>query len=157
MPRGGSKTGYDYLDDQLGSLKSKSEVKQYHSAESVNDWWRDVMKYDNPPYSPKTVVQEIELIEDTTFVRVYDGNVSGQYGGWLMKSEDIAGLSPIQIRDKFALPAIPEYVTDVTIPAGTRIRVGEVNPLEGWGSGGGIQIDLMGQRTGIFENPRPLQ
>lgn len=74
-----------------------------------------------------------------------------------MKSEDIAGLSPIQIRDKFALPAIPEYVTDVTLPAGTRIRVGEVNPLEGWGSGGGLQIDLMGQRTGIFENPRPLQ
>ncbi len=30
------------------------------------------MKYDNPPYSPKSVVQEIELIEDTTFVRVYD-------------------------------------------------------------------------------------
>ena len=61
------------------------------------------------------------------------------------------------IRDKFALPVVPEYVTDVTLPAGARVRVGEANPLDGWGSRGGIQIDLMGQRIGIFENPRLLQ
>ena len=88
-----SKAKFDYLDKQLGSLKNKVKVKQYHSVESVNNWWKEVMKYDKPPYKPRTVVQEIELIEDTTFVRIYDGIVSGQYGGWLMKADDIEGLT----------------------------------------------------------------
>ena len=78
---------------EMGSLKNKVKVKQYHSIESVNNWWKKVMKYDKPPYKPRTVVQEIELIEDTTFVRIYDGIVSGQYGGWLMKADDIEGLT----------------------------------------------------------------
>lgn len=74
-------------------MKNKVKVKQYHSIESVNNWWKEVMKYDKLPYKPRTVVQEIELIEDTTFVRIYDGIVSGQYGGWLMKADDIEGLT----------------------------------------------------------------
>lgn len=38
------------------------------------------MGYDNPPYKPGTKVQEIELLEDATFIRVYDGDTSGQFG-----------------------------------------------------------------------------
>lgn len=114
------------------------------------------MNYDNPPYKPGTIVNEIELSEKTTFVRVYDGETSGMYGGWVMKAEDIEGLTPAQIQDKFALPSTPKYVADVNLDAGTHLRTGVVNPLEGWGNGGGIQFDLMGQRTGEFVNPRPL-
>lgn len=64
-------------------------------------------------------------------------------------------MTPTQI--KFALPEVPEYITDVIIPAGAHIRTGEVNPLDGWESGGGIQYDLMGQRIGNFQNPRRLK
>jgi len=71
-------------------------------------------------------------------------------------AEDVAGPTPTQIRDKFALPAIPKYTTDVDIPANTVLRNGIVNPLEGWGIGGGVQFDLMGQRIGEFTNPRIL-
>ncbi|MGP1568258.1 MAG: hypothetical protein ACTTHM_06035 [Peptoanaerobacter stomatis] len=74
-----------------------------------------------------------------------------------MKAEDIEGLTPVQIQDKFALPSIPKYVTDVNLEAGTHLRTGVVNPLEGWGNGGGIQFDLMGQRTGEFANERLLK
>ncbi|EHI97937.1 cell wall binding repeat-containing protein [Clostridium sp. DL-VIII] len=126
------------------------------SAEETNNWWKDVMNYDNPPYKPGTTVNEIELTEKTTFVRVYDGDTSGMYGGWVMKAEDIEGLTPAQIQDKFALPSTPKYVADVNLEAGTHLRTGVVNPLDGWGNGGGIQFDLMGQRTGEFVNPRPL-
>ena len=74
-----------------------------------------------------------------------------------MKAEDIEGLTPLEIQNKFALPHTPEYICDVKLKAGTHTRVGEVNPLEGWGNGGGIQSDLIGQRIGIFENERPLE
>ena len=62
-----------------------------------------------------------------------------------------------EIQNKFALPNTPKYVCDVELEAGTHIREGEVNPLEGWGSGGGTQYDLIGQRIGNFKNERLLE
>lgn len=50
-----SKNGYEYLDDQLGSLKDKVKINQYQSAESVNDLW-EARGYKSP-YKEKTVVQ----------------------------------------------------------------------------------------------------
>ncbi|MGI5892839.1 MAG: hypothetical protein ACOX7H_08975, partial [Bacillota bacterium] len=141
----------------LNGIKVSSKIER--SADEVNNWWKIEKGYDKPPYKPGTVVQEVELKETTTFVRVYDDENSFQKGGWVMKKEDIAGLTPEQIRDKFALPEVPKYITDVTIPAGTKVRVGEANEVAGWGKGGGTQIDLVGQR-GIgeeFSNPRPLE
>ena len=145
---GGSEGVYGYLDEQLGSLKNKVDIKQYHSAESVNEWWSK-QGYDNPPYTEKTVVQEITLKEDITFVRVYDGENSGMYGGWVMNANDIRGLTPIQIQDKFALPTTPKYVAEVKLNAGSTIRMGEANPIFG-AEGGGTQFDLMGQYIGEF-------
>ena len=72
-------------------------------------------------------------------------------------SYDIEGLTPLEIQNKFALPNTPKYVCDVELEAGTHIRVGEVNPLDGWGNGGGTQYDLIGQRIGNFKNERLLE
>ena len=126
------------------------------TGDETNKWWHDEMGYDNPPYLPKSKVQEIELQEDTKFCRVYDGVNSGMYGGWVMKQTDIVGLTPEEIQDKFALPQKPSMMCDVTIPKGTHMRTGLCNPLEGWGKGGGVQFDLMGQRVGEFGNERDL-
>ena len=123
-------TGYEYLDTQLGNLKDKVKLNQYQSAESVNDWWAN-NGYDRPPYTPKTVVQDITLDCDTIFVRVYDGNISGLRGGWVMCAEDIKGLTPEQIQQKFALPSTPKYIGEVKLKAGSNIRMGEVNPNYG--------------------------
>lgn len=113
------------------------------------------MNYTEPPYKPGTIVKEIELTDKSIFVRVFDGVNSGQAGGWIMKAEDIVGLSPKQIQAKFALPHTPTQVTDVVLEASTKLRTGIVNPLFGQ-PGGGIQFDLMGQRAGQFINARPL-
>ena len=142
-------TGYEYLDAQLGSLKDKVKINQYQSAENVNDWWAD-NGYDRPPYTPKTVVQDITLGSDTIFVRVYDGDISGLRGGWVMRAEDIKGLTPEQIQQKFALPSTPKYIGEVKLKAGSNIRMGEVNPNYGY-NGGGIQFDLKGQYIGEFK------
>lgn len=131
-------------------------VVKESTGDEVNQWWQEEMDYDNPPYLPKSKVQEIELQEDTKFCRVYDGENSGMFGGWVMKPEDIEGLSPEEIKDKFALPQKPLMMCDVTLPKGTHMRTGLCNPLEGWGKGGGVQFDLMGQRVGEFNNERDL-
>ncbi|MCX7920512.1 MAG: fibronectin type III domain-containing protein [Clostridia bacterium] len=140
----------------LNDLKAKNAVTK--TADEVNEWWRTVKGYTNPPYTPGTNVLEFELEEITTFVRVYDNVNSFQKGGWIMKKEDIVGLTAEQIKDKYALPTLPKYITDVEIPAETKLRIGEANPLPGWGSGGGTQIDMMGQFNfgEKFLNPREL-
>ncbi|MBC2201707.1 hypothetical protein HCX59_10685 [Listeria welshimeri] len=140
--------GLDYLDNQLGSMKNNIKVNKYESAESVNNWWK-IQGYNQPPYTPKTIVQEITLLEDTKLVRVYDGVESGLYGGWVMRAEDIKGLTPLQTQEKFALPQLPEFIGEVTLPKGSTIRAGEVNPLFG-SKGGGFQFDMMQQRIGEF-------
>ena len=139
------------------TLADNINVVKTVQADEVNTWWKTEMGYDNPPYKPGTSVDIISLKRETTFVRVYDGEVSGQFGGWLMNLDDIKGLTPEEIRDVYALPAIPKYMTDVTLESGTTLRTGIVNPLEGWGKGGARQFDLMGQRTGKFTNERLIQ
>lgn len=149
MVRKNKLKGYDYLDDLLGDLNNKVKIKKYDSAESVNKYWHQ-QNYDQPPYTPKTPVQDLELLIETKFVRVYDGGSSKLHGGWLMKAEDIKGLTPTQIKDKFALPNMPKFVGEVTLPKGSNIRMGEVNPLFE-NKGGGIQFDLKGQFIGEFK------
>ena len=149
----------DDVVDGGTSIFKYTEVKTF-TAEETNQWFIDNVKPDyKPPYKPGTMVEEIELTETTTFVRVYDNmpNGSGMYGSWVMKAEDIEGLTPQEIQNKFALPNTPKYVCDVELEAGTHIRVGEVNALDGWGSGGGTQYDLIGQRIGDFKNERLLE
>jgi len=112
--------------------------------------------FEKPPYKEGTNVAEYELTENEKFVRLYDGENSAQTGRWMMPESEIKGLTPEQVRDKFALPEIPTQITDVNVPAGTVIRVGEAGPIPGWGNGGGTQVQLTGPRipTGSYTNPR---
>jgi len=154
----GIKHAGEVLEGGSGNIKY-NEIKIF-TAEETNQWFIDNIKPDyKPPYKPGTVVKEIELLEDTTFVRVYDKmpDGSGMYGSWVMKAEDIEGLTPLEIQNKFALPNTPRYICDVELDAGTHIRLGEVNSVDGWGNGGGIQYDLIGQRIGEFGNERLLE
>ena len=112
-----------------------------------------------PPYKPETQTQVVEVTQDTKvgeYVRVYDNVNSTQAGGWVMQADDIAGLTPQQIQNKFALPSTPTHVTDVIFEAGTQLRTGIANSAFGF-EGGGTQFDMMGQRVGEFINGRPLQ
>ena len=135
-------------------------IIETQTAEAVNEWFekRNKDKQYYPTYTPGTKPVVIELNERSKFVRVYvkgEGG-TGMHGGWVMLLKDIEGLSPLEIRDKYSLPAIPVYVCDVVFDAGTKMRMGEANAIEGWGKGGGIQFDLMGQRIGSFVNERRL-
>lgn len=101
------------------------------------------------PYKEKTVVQNITLTEDTKFVRVYDGVNSNLEGGWVMRAEDIKGLTPKEIQAEFALEYEPIFIGEVELKAGDTIHLGEIGPNFGY-DGGGIQIDLQQQWIGDF-------
>jgi len=66
-------------------------------------------------------------------------------------------LTPQQIQNKYALPSTSKYICDVEIPAGTNMRTGVANGVPDWGTGGGIQYDLMGEFGGVFSNERLLK
>ena len=118
------------------SIPENAKVINIEKAEDVNKWFDEGKPGYLPPYKPGTDVYRIKLEKDTTFARVYDKNNSGMYGEWIMRKEDIDGLTQKQIQDKFALPQQPIYACDVEIPKGVVLRVGKVNPIDGWGEGG---------------------
>ena len=135
-------------------VEGKYRVVNDMTSEEANMFWA-TKGYKDEPYKDGQNADIIQLKEDTKFVRTYDGENSGQAGSWVMKYEDVKGLTPTQIADKFALPQVPKYICDAELPAGTFLRTGECNPLYGW-NGGGQQYDLMGVRTGKFTNEREI-
>ena len=83
-------------------------------------------------------------------------------GSWMMRKSDIDNLTPAQIRDKYALPNKPTHVVDVTVPKGVKMETGTTNPVQGWGSGGAQQYQVVEQFNdpasfrAMFANPRKL-
>jgi hypothetical protein len=109
----------------------------------------------NPPYSGK-LVREFTAGQDTVFVRVHGSGNKAR--SWMMRPDEVKGLTPAHIKDKFALPELPSHVSEVHVPSGTRIRVGKVAPQEGWGVGGAWQYELLERLPEeLFRNTRPLQ
>jgi hypothetical protein len=106
------------------------------------------------PYQPGTEVGEVELDEPRKFARVHTTN---KVGSWLMRPEDIEGLTAEQIKDKFALPTEPTNISDVNVPEGSLLRYGFAGSQPGWGAGGGVQYELMNRiDEEAFTNTKPL-
>ena len=70
-----------------------------------------------------------------------------------MNRSDIEGLSPAQIKEKFALPDMPTQVSDVTVPTGIPMRTGSVAPNYGH-QGGATQFEVLERME--FRNARPI-
>lgn len=104
----------------------------------------------SPPYKPGTTVTEFTSTVDDAYVRVHRENNMAR--SWMMKREAIEGLTPEQIKSKYALPELPTHVSEVYVPAGTRIRSGTANSVFG-GTGNATQYELL-QRlpTSAFKN-----
>lgn len=81
-----------------------------------------------------------ETTKNTRFVRVFEKEKFAE-GSWVCNPADIAGLSPAQIQEKFALPQEPKMICDINVPAGTIIYSGTVNSAF-HSSGMGIQYEL---------------
>ncbi|MFD1739550.1 hypothetical protein ACFSCX_24005 [Bacillus salitolerans] len=149
--------GSEKVLDDIGkgianNIKSIGKDIKHVSANDVNAKYPDGYE---PPYKSGTFVAEFTTTTDIRFVRVHGSN--NRERSWVMKMEEIEGLTPEQIKEKFALPETPHYITDVYIPKGTRMRVGIAGENK-FGPGGGIQYELL-QRLddpSIWQNTRKL-
>lgn len=99
------------------------------------------------PFEQGTKVYELHTTATTYYVRFYkyDGSRlrGGGVGGWIMPADSVRGMTPAQVRDKFALPSTPDYFIAVRVPTGVTMRTGTAGDITGWGQGGGQQILLM--------------
>jgi len=109
--------------------------------------------YTYPPFETTTTVTEIRTNVTEYFVRCYNPSQgSYQLGGWIMRAAYVRGLSPEELRDRFALPFVPTHLTYVVVPpgetggapTGSLIWTGIANAVSGWGEGGAQQSLLRG-------------
>jgi hypothetical protein len=108
-----------------------------------------------PPYKAGTITTEFTTTAEKNFVRVHGPN--NRERAWVMEKSEIEGLTPEQIKDKFALPETPTYITDVKVPKDTRMRMG-IAGRNKFGSGEGIQYELLDVLEGpeVWQNTRKL-
>lgn len=93
-----------------------------------------------PPYKPNTRVTEFTNTVDDVYVRVH--GESNMARSWMMKREAVSGLKAQEIKSKYTLPELPSFMSEVHVPAGTRIRTGKVNPVFE-GVGNATQYELL--------------
>jgi hypothetical protein len=155
-----------HLFDELSGPQTKILLKDLNrvvvrSADEVNSLLKK--RFSSPPYKPGTRVWQFttHTALEGLFVRV---SVAGSQGYWMMEKGAIQGLTPRQIKNKFALPAVPKFVADVSVPAGTVLRKGIPNPIFGSdGKAVGIQYEIASELNPglslerIISAARPLE
>jgi RHS repeat-associated protein len=111
------------------------------------------------PFDITKEVYEAVLKRDEKFVRVYSSELGNMPGDFLVKADEIKGLSPNQIKDRLALDYVPDRIVDVNVPAGTTIRSGVVAERKSIGAlGEGNQIQLQNKiDDSNFINSRKLE
>lgn len=112
-----------------------------------NDW--------NDPFASGSVVTRFKTTGEERFVRVHQGG--NQNGRFLMRESDIEGLTPEEIESKFSLTYTLEYVSDATVPEGTRVNMGTVKANFG-GDEGAKQFNLGRElENSQFTNKRQIE
>ena len=145
---------YASLTSEYTTSKTDCKLLETKNAKTVNEAYKMDFGYD-PPYLDGTEVKYIKYETDQRFVRVYSSK-GKQVSSWIMKYEDIEGLTAREIKIKYSLPDEPYYITDVRVPSGTEIETGIVNALFG-GDSGAQHYNLLGQeKAEWFYNKRKI-
>src|SRR6185312_9748508 len=105
--------------------KTHYHLIQIESADSINV--KVIAEGWHPPYQYGTQVPLIQSTQVEQFARVFVYEKGTEHlGSWLMKKEAIEGMTPDQIRVKYALPKIPTHICDVSVPAESQMYRGKV-------------------------------
>ncbi|MEQ9899065.1 DUF637 domain-containing protein [Pectobacterium punjabense] len=110
------------------------------------------------PYDTVTQVRTFTTASELTFVRV--STTENPVGSFLVRANEISGMTPIQIQQHLALPKVPTQISTVIVPTGTKMQVGKVaaQPQFGANNSGGVQYQLLEQiPTNNFGKPQPLR
>lgn len=114
-----------------------------------------------PPYPTGSGVRTFTTAQDIQFVRVHldEASITGSF---LVREKEIAHLSGNSeaIRAYLGLKDKPAYISDVLVPAGTRMQMGYVGPQPNFGlcNTSGFQYQLLERiPSSSFTNSRPLK
>ena len=105
------------------------------------------------PVPGQTAVTLIQTTKTLYFSRTFNtsdpdpNKRSYPAGSWVMRAATVRGLTAEQIRDVFALPAVPTGISLARVPAGHVLWTGMAGPINStidptypdWGRGGGAQ------------------
>ncbi len=96
-----------------------------------------------PPYAEGTVVRKFTTAKEIEFVRVH--TKKNPIGRFLARHDEIAGMTPEQIKQHLGLPEVPTEMRLVRVPTGTRMQMGRVaaQPKFGVPTTGGIQYQIL--------------
>lgn len=113
----GSKTiDYVKLSDELGNEITLDGCKiiNIKDATTANADWAD-MGYDLPPVAAGTKVYNVEA-GNHKYARVFKDGVNKPKSPFILRADDIKGLSAVEIAEKYALPQIPDKIVYLKIP-----------------------------------------
>lgn len=139
----------DSINTQVDSSNPNESWKYENRTNVIHRTADDVNANDfdngyNPPYQSGTRVTEYTTKEEDVFVRVH--NQGNPNRPWMMRAEAIEGLTAEQIQRKYSLPSKPTFISEVHVPAGTRIRTGKVESnfeQQGGGGEGATQYQML--------------
>jgi hypothetical protein len=141
---GGRKTiDYIQLSEDLGKKIEADGYKliDIEDALTANRDWAD-MEYNLPPVAEGTKAYNVEA-GNFQYARVFKEGVNRPKSPFLLRADDISGLTAEQIAQKYALPQIPDKVVYPNIPSTTPLEVSIVGPQETWGTlGGDVQYAI---------------
>lgn len=119
---------YSAINNTISFISRINET--FLTAEQFNAYVQPY--YSQPPAQMNTTVMELQLSSTQGgFVRVFDYINTSPSGYWIMRAEDVSGLTPLQIQDKFALPFTPTHLCDVIVNEGNTLDVIIGNGLYG--------------------------
>lgn len=111
------------------SIRSAEEVNSFQKAQFESNPLNLGKPYQDSYKSNTKVFKFVTSTEiNDRFVRVYS-NPKKMSERWILEKSAIEGLTREQIKDKFALPRIPDYIVDVHIPVGTPMQAGVPNAV----------------------------
>lgn len=128
---------YVKLSEELGNEVESEGYKKIdiEDAFQANQDWAD-MGYNLPPVAENTKVYNVEA-GNYDYARVFKEGVNNARSPFILRADDIKGLSATEIAEKYALPQVPDSVVYPHIPSDTPLEVSIVGPQESWGTIGG--------------------
>ena len=73
------------------------------------------MGYDLPPVAAGTKIYNVEA-GNHKYARVFKDGVNKPKSPFILRADDIKGLSAVEIAEKYALPQIPDKIVYLKIP-----------------------------------------
>lgn len=142
---GEAEANIDYvkLSEELGKKIETDGYKVINTktAEQANKDWAD-MGFDLPPVAENTTVYNVKA-GNFSYSRVYLDGYNYPKSRFILRTEDINGLSAEKIAQKYALPKVPNKIVTVELPSDTPLEVSIVGPQETWGTlGGDVQYAI---------------